>query len=150
MSAVDAGQGVSKPHRRTRSRIASGEQLLPTVHPQSLWSRLFREERERLIAHCGGDAVISEPRRLAARRVAVLECELIHLEDQIGTIRAAGGEPEQSLVEYYGRLADRQRRQSEVLGFERAQRDVTPNLQQYAAQTATERAKAEATEAETE
>jgi hypothetical protein len=77
-----------------------------------------------LVAHCGGSSMISETQKLAARRVSVLESELIHLEDRIALARQHGDEPGQDTVELYGRLADRQRRLADPLGWNRAQRDV--------------------------
>ena len=43
-------------------------------------------------------------------------------------IRAAGGEPDPATVDLYGRLADRQRRLADPLGWQRTPRDVTPSL----------------------
>jgi hypothetical protein len=80
-----------------------------------------------LIVHCGGVGEVSETRRLAARRVSVLESELVFLENKFAQLRAAGGEPDMQELDLYGRLADRQRRLSEPLGWNRTARDITAN-----------------------
>jgi hypothetical protein len=95
--------------------------------------------KKRLIAHCGGEDEITEPRRLAARRASTLEAELVEIEVKIATARAEGKEPEQSLVEYYGRLSARQRRHVETLGVERKARDlgsITEIVRRHAEQEA--------------
>jgi acetylglutamate kinase len=66
-----------------------------------------------LVTHCGGPDLISETQKLAARRVATLEAELIFLEDKFGLIRQNGDEPSPMDVQLYGQLADRQRRLSD-------------------------------------
>jgi hypothetical protein len=70
-------------------------------------------------------SLISETQKLAARRVATLEAELIFLEDKFGLIRQNGDEPSPVDVQLYGQLADRQRRLSDPLGWHRAQREVS-------------------------
>ena len=67
----------------------------------------------------------ARPEKLAARRVSVLECELIFLEDGFASVREAGGEPDPATLDLYGRLADRQRRLADPLGWHRAQREVS-------------------------
>jgi hypothetical protein len=83
-----------------RSRIANGRTLLPTADGHSLWARLVKDTMGGLVAHCGGPSMISETKRLTARRVSVLEAELIHLEDRIALARQHGDEPDQATVEY--------------------------------------------------
>ena len=111
-----------------RSRITSGTQLLPTIDGRSHWARIMRDTLNAIVAHCGGHDAISETRRMMARRAACLETELIYLESQFASIRAAGGEPDLTKVEIYGRLAGNQRRIAEALGWERTARDITPTL----------------------
>jgi hypothetical protein len=94
----------------------------------------MRDTLQSLEAHCGGE--FSETQRLAARRVSTLEAELIYLEDKFAQARAAGGEPDATQLDLYGRLADRQRRLADPLGWQRTPRDVTPTLAQYIAQKA--------------
>jgi hypothetical protein len=66
----------------------------------------------------------------------VLEAELVYLEDKFAQVRADGGEPAAAELDLYGRLADRQRRLADPLGWQRTARDVTPTLAQYIAQKA--------------
>jgi hypothetical protein len=107
--------------------------LLPITDSRSVWARLMKEAYRGLVVHCGGDAVITETKRMSARRSATLEAELVFLEDKFARVRAAGGEPDPADLHLYGRLADRQRRVNETLSWERTSRDVTPNLEQYPA-----------------
>jgi hypothetical protein len=110
---------------KLRSKIASGSSLLPSHDGRSAWTRLMRDTYRALVAHCGGSATISDPQRIVARRIAVLEAELTFMEDGFATAREAGHTPEPSLLALYGTLADRQRRLSEPLGWQRTARDVT-------------------------
>jgi hypothetical protein len=120
--------------RVARNRVSNGTSLLPTVDGRSGWARLMRDTYESVIAHCGGDSVISELERMAARRIGALEAELIHLEDKFATIRAAGGEPDASSLDLYSRVSNTHRRHCESVGWQRRSRDVTPmTLQQYLA-----------------
>jgi hypothetical protein len=118
---------------QARSRITNGKALLPSVDGRSLWARLMRDTLSALLVHCGGGDV-SETKRLVARRVAVLESELVHMEDSFAKLRAEGAEPEPAAVDLYGRLSDRQRRLAEPLGWERTAREITPTLAEYLAQ----------------
>jgi hypothetical protein len=119
-------RGTIREKTRLRSRIANGTQFLPTTDGRSIWARLMRETFECLLIHCGGAEVVSETQRLIARRVSTLEAELVFIEDKLASIRAAGGEPDPVTVDLYGRLADRQRRLADPLGWQRPQpRDVT-------------------------
>jgi hypothetical protein len=93
----------------------------------------MRETFECLLVHCGGADVVSETQRLIARRIGTLEAELVFIEDKLASIRAAGGEPDPATVDLYGRLADRQRRLADPLGWSRTARDVTPTLHEIAA-----------------
>jgi hypothetical protein len=61
---------------------------------------------------------------IVARRIGTLEAELVFIEDKLATIRAAGGEPDPTIVDLYGRLADRQRRLAEPLQWRRTPRDL--------------------------
>lgn len=117
--------------KHARSRLSNGSSILPTSDGRSLWARLFRDTYAALIAHCGGEDAISETRRMAARRVAALEAELIYLEDQFASKREQGKSPDNESLALYGTLADRQRRLSDSLGWERKAKDITPDLQSY-------------------
>ena len=125
---------VAKRSPTTRSRIGNGSALLPNVDGRSLWARLMRDTLQSLEVHCGGE--FSETQRLAARRVSTLEAELIFLEDKFAEARAAGGEPDAAQLDLYGRLADRQRRLADPLGWQRTPRDIMPPLHKYLEQKA--------------
>ena len=129
--AKNKPKDVALPRQRSplfRSRVSRGLDLLPDIDGRSHWARLMRDTLDALIAHCGGQDTISEPKRMMARRAACLETELIFLETKFATIRAEGGEPTLANVEIYGRLAGNQRRIAEALGWERSARDITPTL----------------------
>jgi hypothetical protein len=128
LSDVSAAVARTKP--QARSRMSNGT-LLPTTDGRSTWARYMRDTLASLVAHCGGDEVVSETKRLAARRVAVLESELVFLEDRFAQLRAAGDEPEASMIDLYARVANQQRRLAEALGWERTARDVTPSIEQF-------------------
>jgi hypothetical protein len=117
--------------RAQRSRITNGKRLLPTVHPQSVWARLMRDTMDALVSHLGGPDNVSETQRMAIRRVALLEVELVHFEDQIGRDRCEGGVPDPQLIDLYCRVSNAQRRYCEHLGWQRVPRDATPDIDQY-------------------
>ncbi len=77
---------------------------------------------------CGGESMVSETQSLMARRVGTLEAELVFIEDKFAAIRAAGGEPDVATFDLYGRLADRQRRLADPIGWRRMQRQIGPTL----------------------
>jgi hypothetical protein len=114
--------------KKHRSRVTNGKRLLPSVDSRSVWGRLLRDSYTAMINHCGGPDIISEPRRMASRRVAVLETELCFLEDKMARIRGEGGEPDANLLDLYARLAGQQKRQNELVGYDRVAKDITPTL----------------------
>jgi hypothetical protein len=114
-----------------RARITNGSKLLPSVPGTSIWARLLRDNLDAMIVHLGGEAMVSETQRLACRRIAVLETEIIHLEDRIGRLRLQNREPPPELLDLYQRLGNSQRRFCEALGWQRVPKDVTPSLQSY-------------------
>ena len=111
--------GTRSDDGRHTSRVATGRDLLPNDDGRSRWARLLKSTYRALVVHCGGDDAISDTRRMACRRVAALEAELVFHEDRIASIRRRGKEPPASLLQMYGALADRQRRLSEALGWDR-------------------------------
>jgi ribosomal protein L4 len=117
-----------------RSKIANnGGSMLPTTDGRSLWARIRRDTYNAIIrSHLAGEA--SETQSLIARRVGTLEAELVFMEDKFAATRAAGDEPDPATVDLYGRLADRQRRLADPLGWQRTPRDVTPSLADIAAE----------------
>jgi len=127
-----------------RSRIANGGgSMLPTTDGRSLWARIRRDTYRAIIAMCGGADMVCETQSLMARRVGTLEAELVFIEDKFAAIRAAGGEPDIATLDLYGRLADRQRRLSDPLGWRRMQRDVSPTLAEIATEIEDEKRSAE-------
>ena len=125
-STLTRGEQRRKKHGRTR--ITNGKVLLPTASGSSIWARLVRDTLGNLMSHLGGADLASETQKLAARRVSVLESELIYLEDYIATERQEGREPDDAKLDLYGRLADRQRRLADPLGWQRTARVVGQSL----------------------
>jgi hypothetical protein len=111
-------------HKEAKARVTNGKVILPYQDGRSLWARIMRDTLQGLISHCGGDTMMSDTKRMAARRVAALEAELIMMEDQIAAIRGKSKNPPASLLQLYGMLADRQRRLSEALGWDRDKKTV--------------------------
>src|SRR5262249_32255878 len=107
----------------------NGNELLPFVDGRSIWARTMRDTMEAVLNHCGGPDYASELKRLQARRIAVLEVELIHIEGRIAKATAAGEDVNPADLDLYSRVANGQRRHCEALGWERVARDVTPSLQ---------------------
>jgi hypothetical protein len=131
--AVKAGESPRYIEPRPKSRIRNGKKILPSAHPQSVWARLMRDVQGAVVQHCGGEGYVSETQRLAIRRVAVLEAELVFLEDAFANARTAGEVPPPADLTLYATMANAQRRFCEALGWRPTQRDVTPSLDQYAA-----------------
>lgn len=119
--------------RCARSRLTNGRVLLPSVDGRSPWARHFRDTRDAVLRHLGGDELASEPESMMARRIACLETELVYLEHQFATHRAAGSAPDADALDLYGRLANGQRRFLEAIGLERRAKDVTQTLRQILA-----------------
>jgi hypothetical protein len=116
-----------------RSKIANGSgSMLPTTDGRSLWARIRRDTIGQITQMCGGPDMIAETQALAARRVGTLEAVLVFIEDKFAAIYADGGEPDADKLDLYGRLADRQRRLSDPLGWQRRPREVQ-SLHQYLA-----------------
>jgi len=111
-----------------KSRIRNGKKILPSAHPQSVWARLMRDVMGAVVQHCGGADYVSETQRLAIRRVATLEAELIHLEDQFARARQSGEIPPPADQVLYSTMANAQRRFCEALGWRPTARDVTSTL----------------------
>ena len=110
-----------------RARITNGSELLPSVDGRSIWAQVFRDTLDAMVNHCGGQDVISEPKRMISRRSSVLEVELLHMEDQMAQVRASGGIPEPALLDLYSRLSNTQRRHLEAIGIDKAVIDITPS-----------------------
>jgi hypothetical protein len=116
---------------RTRSRVANGSGLLPSVDGRSTWGRLFRDVVESLESHVGGANRQAEPERLISRRVATLEAELVAMESRFAQLRGKGDAPTMGDLDLYSRLSNTQRRHLEALGIQRRPRDLVPDLSSY-------------------
>jgi hypothetical protein len=141
--AVKAGQSPRYIEPRPKSRIRAGKKVLPTAHPQSVWCRLMRDVQGSIVQHLGGEGYVSETQKLAARRVATLEAELVFLEDAFANARTAGEVPPPADLTLYSTMANAQRRFCEALGWRPMQRDVTPTLSQFIDGLAREKAAGE-------
>lgn len=117
----------------TRARITNGKELLTGIDGRSIHARIFRHTYHSMLSHCGGADHVSEPLRLMCRRAAALETELVNLESRFAQLRNAGEEPNVYDIDLHSRLTNTLRRVCETLGWQRNQRDITPNLEQYLA-----------------
>jgi hypothetical protein len=128
VDATNTARRMHTPEGRRKSgraRISNNGHgsLLPINDGRSLWARIRRDVFLSITnGLLGGTA--SETQLLIARRVSTLEAELIFMEDSFAAARAAGNEPDMNKLDLFGRLADRQRRLAEPLGWERKQREV--------------------------
>jgi len=104
---------------RHSSRVSTGRDLLPSEDGRSVWARIMRDTLRALITHCGGDSQISDTQRMAARRIAALESELIAHEDRIARIRRQGKEPPSATLKNYAMLAHQQLALSKAIGWDR-------------------------------
>jgi hypothetical protein len=72
---------------RHSSRIANGKRMLPLEDGRSVWARLQKATFRSLIAHMGGDGFVTDMVKIACRRVATLEAELVMIEDRLAKLR---------------------------------------------------------------
>jgi len=115
---------------KTRSRVSNARGLFVEADGRSAWARRFRDLCGVYTAHIGGNP--TAPQTSLIRRIAGLDCELERLEGLL-----ANGKRVEVDFDAYSRWSGQQRRLLEQLGFQAAQRDVTPTLsQQLAAATA--------------
>ena len=128
MSSVNVT--ASKP--TGRSRVSNGRDLfLADVDGRGREARRYRDVYVALVAHLGGDDVVTEPRRHLAKRASALVvwCE-------VEEAKLATGETLD--VQIYTTAVNALRRLLVDLGLERAARDVTPPLAAYLAAKAEE------------
>jgi hypothetical protein len=127
------GQGsaakIKKP--MARAAISNGSRLLATADGRSVWARIFQTTYANLIGHLGCEGYVSEPRRLIARRAAIMEVELCFWEDELAQLRKEGVRPDPTEVDNYVRWASAQRRLLEAIGFDRTSRELVPSLATY-------------------
>jgi hypothetical protein len=146
---AEGGNGAVKKRAKShRSRITNGRRLLPSVHPQSVWARLYRDTLDSMISHLGGHDYATEPQRMIARHVSVLDAELRYQADRIGRLRQDGKEPEHHQLDLYARLANSQRRHIETLGLSRVAKDITASVKEQLLTEARQKRTAGATDIE--
>ena len=123
---------VATPSPTTRSRLTNGRDLfLGEVDGRSREARRYRDVYAGLVAHLGGDDVVTEPRRHLAKRASAL---IVWAEVEEANL--ATGETLD--VQTYVTAVNALRRLLVDLGLERAARDVTPPLAAYLAAKAEE------------
>src|SRR4051794_9347485 len=105
--ASPRGSGAAGRHS---SLITTGRDLLPNEDGRSRWARLLKATYRALIQHWGGDDAVTDPQRIACRRVGALEAELVHMEDRLARLRRSRKEPPQSLLQSYASLTSQQLR----------------------------------------
>jgi hypothetical protein len=116
--------------RKSSASAVTNGCMVPGMDGRSAYARIMRDTYAALIVHCGGPDMVSEPQKLMARRIAALEAELIEREIEFVQMRTKGREPEIWMVDVYGRLADRQRRLADPLGWRRTPKPVM-SLSEY-------------------
>jgi hypothetical protein len=114
-----------------RSKVSSGSKVLPGVHSQSVWARLFQDRYNACLAHVGGAGEATELQIMVSRRIATLDTECTYLESRFASLRAADEEPKPADLDLYSRLTNTFRRSCDSLGWERRAKDVTPDLARY-------------------
>jgi hypothetical protein len=110
-----------------RSKITTGNRLLPFIDGRSTWARRLRDLIELHQVDLGGEDAISTAEHSLIRRAAAMTVELEHLE--LKFLKQGEATPHQLLL--YGRTATL-RRLLEALGLERRPRDITPSPLDYA------------------
>ena len=104
---------------------------------------MFADYFAALVAHCGGDGYISEPRRMLCRRAALYEVELVVLENQMAEARTKGYQADLEALDLYNRLGGNQRRTLESIGLDRTARELVPTLSTYIREIEAQKAQAE-------
>ena len=113
--------------------LTDGRTLLPGVNSQTAWVRLFADLNEAMLEHAGGADHATEPQRLTARRVALLETEMRFQEMKIAQIRAAGGEPDDAVLDLYARLLELAEAAPRGFGLGARAEEVVVDLKSYLA-----------------
>jgi hypothetical protein len=112
-----------------RSRVTNGNELLPGIDGRSIYARRARDLVALFVADLGGIDNASEAKKAMARRASILCVELENLEVQFA--KAGGAEP--AALDLYQRTSNSLGRVLDRIGLDRVPRDVTPSLEQYAA-----------------
>ena len=118
-----------------RSRITNGSALLPGVDGRSAWVRRCKDVIAEHVADLGGFDSTSAAERSIIRRASTLTVELERLEAKFATSGAASD----SDLDLYQRTAGNLRRLLEAIGIQRRPRDVTPTLNDIAAEIAADK-----------
>jgi len=125
---------------RVRSAITNGSQLLLDVDHRSAWMRRLRDIIQGHVADAGGIDLLSTAEQSIVKRASMLELQCEMLETAFA---ANDGMATSHQLQLYQRTANSTRRLLEAIGLKRAQRDITPDLDQY---MASKRRKAEEAE----
>jgi len=128
---MSADSAPAVDHRsKTRSRISNGTALLPGIDGRSTWVRRLRDLMALHLADMGGVDNVSEAEKSIIRRIACLTVELERIELDFAT----ADEQLPAKLDQYQRCANTLRRLLEAVGLKRVPRDVTPTLDDIAAE----------------
>jgi hypothetical protein len=120
--------GIAGKSRRVSSAVTSGRRLfVEGGDGNSAWARRYRDLVRAHEQDLSGGADLSVAQISLIRRVATIEIELEQREGMLSK-----GEPVD--LDGYTRAASHLRRILESLGLERRQRDVSPTLEEIAAE----------------
>ena len=126
---ADSGPKVAR-HKKGRSRVSNGSEILAGVDGRSVWARRFRDLLAAHVEDLGGPDMVSEAERSLLRRASALEVELERLEARFAA--AGDGGPDVADLDLYQRTTNTLRRLLDTVGLERRSRDVTPDALSYA------------------
>src|SRR5215475_14311143 len=112
----------------TRSRISNG--ALIDGDGRSAWARRMRDLISLHLSDLGGEDAVSEAEKSIVRRVATMTVELERME----SVFAEAGEASPDQLDLYQRVSNSMRRLLETVGIQRRSKDVTPSIDEIAAQ----------------
>jgi hypothetical protein len=123
---------------RARSRVSNGKALFAdaTVDGRGAWARRLRDLLVLHISDLGGEDMVTAAERSIIRRVATITVELELLEKKFAL---SGDGADAADLDLYVRSAGGLRRLFEAIGLKRIARDVTPTLDDIAAEIRAER-----------
>jgi hypothetical protein len=120
--------GVSK----LRLAITNGTRMLADLDHRGAWARRLKDLIGGQVADLGGEEMVSEAEKVLVRRAAMLTLQLELMEQRFAANEAGEASPKQ--IETYQRCTNTLRRTLESLGLKRRAKDLTPTLEEYAAQ----------------
>jgi hypothetical protein len=124
-----------------RSRVTNGRLFAATIRDgRSGWSRRLGDLLDLHIGDLGGQDVVSNAERSIIRRIATISVELEWIEQSFKSSRKG---PTTEQLDLYLRGSNNLRRLLEAIGLERRSRDVTPTLEDIAAEIQAEQDAAE-------